>query len=109
MDRPITDPEVMSELTTVSWWKSLAMSLFLWVVIGALCWGGYVAWHSEYWWLAFVAVALMPGLQHHLLIIAHDSSHGLVHPSLFWNDLITDVLLAVPNLQFIRFYRVYHL
>jgi fatty acid desaturase len=109
MVRPVVDPEVMSELTTVSRWKSLAMCLLLWAAILGLCWAGHLAWHSERWWLAFVVVALMPGLQHHLLIIAHDGSHGLVHPSLKWNDLIVDVFAGVPNGTVLRFYRVYHL
>jgi len=52
---------------------------------------------------------VIAGLQHHLLVIAHDGSHGLVHPSLAWNDLIADAFCAVPFVSLLRFYRVYHL
>lgn len=108
-DRPLADPEVLRELTTVSTWKSVATCLLLWVAIAGLVWVGHLAWQSGSWWGVLGVVALMPALQHHLLIIAHDSAHGLVHPSLFWNDLLTDALVAGPNLQLIRFYRRFHL
>jgi fatty acid desaturase len=109
MDRPVLPDDVVRDLTVVSRWKSLAMAVFLHAVILGVMTLGYVAWHSPWWPLAFVAIVVTAGLQHHLLIIAHDGSHGLVHPSLAWNDLIVDVFCAVPFGSILRFYRVYHL
>lgn len=109
MDRPTLPPEVMKDLATVSPWKSLVTALVIYAVIAGVIALGHVAWHSVYWPLAFLALVVTAGLQHHLLIIAHDGSHGLVHPNLAVNDLITDVFCAVPFVSVLRFYRVYHL
>jgi fatty acid desaturase len=109
MDRPVLPSEVIRDLTTVSRWKSLATAVFLHATILGVAALGLVAWRSPHWPLAFVALPLIAGLQHHLLVIAHDGSHGLVHPNLFWNDLIVDVFCAVPFISILRFYRVYHL
>jgi len=54
------------------------MAVFLYAVILGVVTGGSLAWHSVYWPLAFLAILITAGLQHHLLIIAHDGSHGLV-------------------------------
>jgi len=46
MDRPVLPPELMSELTVVSRWKSLATAVLLHAAILGVAWLGYVAWHG---------------------------------------------------------------
>jgi fatty acid desaturase len=99
----------MSELTVVSKWKSLVTAISLYLAVIGVAFLGYEAWWTPYWGLAFLALPVIAGLQHHLLVIAHDGSHGLVHPDLGMNDLIVDVFCAIPFVSILRFYRVYHL
>lgn len=109
MDRPALPPELMSELTRISRWKSVATAVLIHASILCVIALGVLAWRSAYWPAALLALPITAGLQHHLLIIAHDGSHGLVHPKLWVNDLVVDTFAAVPFISILRFYRVYHL
>jgi fatty acid desaturase len=109
MDRPTIDAQLMSELTTVSRWRSIAACVLLWAVILGVATAGALVLRTPEWYLAIPLLVVITGLQHHLLIIAHDGSHGLVHPSLRINDLAVDFFCAVPFVSILRFYRTYHL
>jgi fatty acid desaturase len=104
--RPRPDPALLRACTRVSPWRSALLALALHAAIAALAWAGG---RGSGWWLAPLAVLLVAGLQHHLLILLHEGAHGLLHPDRRRNDLLADVLCAVPFFTLARFYRRLHL
>jgi fatty acid desaturase len=54
-------------------------------------------------------MAVIAGLQMHLLILLHEGAHLLLHPDRRSNDLIADIFCAVPLLLLEKNYRVLHL
>lgn len=104
--RPHVAPELLRVCTRLSAWRSLGMILTIHAAILALAWVGG---RFSGWWLAPLAVLLIAGLQHHLLIFLHESAHGLLHPDRRTNDLLADLLCAVPFFTLARVYRRLHL
>lgn len=56
-----------------------------------------------------VAGIIIASRQHALLILMHEGAHFRLHPRRFWNDLVSDLLLAFPLMISTDGYRRHHL
>jgi fatty acid desaturase len=81
------------------------MGLSIHAAILACAWAGGSA---TGWWLAPLAALVVAALQHHLLTLVHEGAHGLVHPDRRINDVLTDLLGAIPAFTLTRHYPAYH-
>jgi fatty acid desaturase len=104
MDRPRPDPELLRQGTRLSRVISPALCVAIYAAVVALAWAG-----SHEWRFAPVAVLLIAGLQHHLLILLHESAHVLLHPNRVVNDLLGNLFCAVPLFTLVKNYRIFHL
>jgi fatty acid desaturase len=104
--------ERLLALTELTVWKGLALIAMDWAIIaatiaGTIALGAVLPW--AFWPAWVVAVLVIGGRMHALLIIMHDASHlRLVHDRV-WNDRLANWLCAYPALVSVESYRKEHL
>jgi fatty acid desaturase len=87
-------------------WKSLALILMDWAMIGATIWLSQKFWHPATY---VFAVMLIANRQHGLLILMHDASHFRISGNKRLNDVVGEGLTAWPLFIRMKAYRERHL
>lgn len=98
--------EVLKEHARVSPWISLATTAAVYGAIFGVVW---LAATTFGWWFTPIAIVLIGCLQHYLFVLQHDASHQGLHPNRWVNDVLGDLLLAVPIGNRLKYYRALHI
>lgn len=95
-----------AELSRLSPWRSSAAIAFDWLAIFALAAAGFF---SDLLIVKILAVVLIAGRQHGLLLLMHEGAHVRLAKNRALNDWISDLFCAFPFLAGTAKYREFHL
>ncbi|MCO5060337.1 MAG: fatty acid desaturase family protein [Rhizobiaceae bacterium] len=104
--RGMVSKEELNQLTSVSTLASVIAIGANWLAIGCLI-GGAI-WIGT-WWAAAIAVILVAGRQHSMLVLMHDASHRLLFRHRDANDVVSNLFLSFPLFVSTALYRRHHL
>jgi fatty acid desaturase len=104
--------EEWTELTRVSRWHGLWLSLHAWLMVALITGGTALLW--QWHWLAGLiasplAIALVGSRQLGLSILMHEAAHGLLHPKRKINNFTGQWLTGAATGSDLHSYRTYHL
>jgi len=98
-------PARLRELSKISPWRTGQGIAIEWLGIAAAIWLSLNFWHPA---LYLVVVAFIGARQHALAILNHEATHYRLVRNRFWNDAISNLLLAWPVLISVEWFRKFH-
>lgn len=103
--------DAIRKFTTPSLPRFLAALVFDYAIIALLMIAGLMALNGPFWALVFIAPIcfLIAARQHALLILMHETSHGLASRNTFLNDALGELVCGAPLFASMFTYRRDHL
>lgn len=100
---PVT---ALRDLAIVNEWRTTMAIAWVWSIIILLI---VLAVQASSYWISLLAVLLIAGRQHALLVLMHDGAHRLLFPNRIANDVCSNLFLSFPLFVSTELYRRHHL